>query len=200
MRETARSPIPISIIKTTAYGPVALFFLDQIRTPGASQLSGKSFWGVMRVLRRFFLRLILLGFVLARGAAAGDIQSVELAGDFALAHESVIEAIEGAGLVVTAIIPVNQMLNRTAHDLGRVKSPYAEAETIQFCSARLAWLLVEEDARQLTLCPLSLTIHSLPDRPGSVLSYRSPGRETPARTQGDELLRALVAATRRLAN
>jgi hypothetical protein len=154
----------------------------------------------MRLLRRFSLRLILLGFVLARGAVAGDIHSVELAADFALARESVVEAIESAGLVVTAIIPVNQMLIRTAHDLGREKSPYAEAETIQFCSVRLAWLLVEEDVRQLTLCPLSLTIHSLPDKPGSILSYRSPGRDTPARAEGDELLRGLVAATRRLAN
>jgi hypothetical protein len=154
----------------------------------------------MHLLKRFSLRLILLGFVLARGAVAGDIQSVELAADFALARESVVEAIEGAGLVVTAIIPVNQMLIRTAHDLGRAKSPYVEAETIQFCSTRLAWLLVEEDLRQLTLCPLSLTIHSLPDKPGSVLSYRSPGRDTPARAEGDELLRALVAATRRLVN
>lgn len=154
----------------------------------------------MRLLRRFSLQLIVSGFVLARGAVAGDIQSVELAADFALAHESVVEAIEGAGLVVTAIIPVNQMLVRTASDLGRVKSPYAEAETIQFCSARLAWLLVEEDVRQLTLCPLSLTIHSLPDKPGSNLSYRSPGRETTARAQGDDLLRTLVVAARRLAN
>ena len=154
----------------------------------------------MHLLKRFSLRLILLGFILARGAFAGDIHSVELVADFALARESVVEAIEAAGLVVTAIIPVNQMLIRTAHDLGREKSPYAEAATIQFCSARLAWLLVEEDVRQLTLCPLSLTIHSLPDTPGSILSYRSPGRETPARAQGEELLRALVTATRRLAN
>ena len=200
MREAARSPIPILIIKTTAYGPVALFFLDQIWPPGQVSFPANLFLGVMRVLRRFFLRFLLLGFFLARGAVAGEIHSVELAADFALVRESVVEAIEGAGLVVTAIIPVNQMLIRTAHDLGRVKSPYAEAETIQFCSARLAWLLVEEDVRQLTLCPLSLTIYSLPDKPGSVLSYRSPGRETPARAQGDELLRALVAATRRLAN
>ena len=191
MRKSAMSPMPI-------WQPN--FFLIYFGRLGQVSFPVSHYWSAMRVLRRFGLRFILFGFVLVRGAVAGDIHSVDLAADFALARESVVEAIEGAGLVVTATIPVNQMLIRTAQDLEREKSPYAEAETIQFCSARLAWLLVEEDARQLSLCPLSMTIYSLSGKPGSVLSYRSPGRETPARAQGDELLRALVAAIRRLAN
>ena len=171
-----------------------------------------SFLVVVRALRGAFFRVVvntltergrLLVFLclltLSGSAMACDIHSVNLAADFAVARESVVEAIEGAGLVVTATIPFNQMLARTAADLGKSGSRYANAEIIQFCSARLVWQLVEEDAEQLALCPLSITVFSLTGESAARLSWRSPGRTTPARVQADGLLRDLVGRARRLA-
>ena len=159
-------------------------------------LRGAFFWSLVgRALLVAFLAFALRG-----NAVAGDIHSLNLAADFTMARESVVEAIEGAGLVVTATIPFNQMLARTATDLGKSGSPYANAEIIQFCSARLAWQLVEEDAGQLALCPLSIAVYSLAGESGARLSWRSPGRETPGRAQADDLLRDLVARARRLAS
>ena len=115
-----------------------------------------SFLVVVRALRGAFFRvvvntltergrlLVFLWFTLPGSAMAGDIHSATLVADFAVARESVVEATEEAGLVVTATIPFNQMLARTAADLGKSGSRYANAEIIQFCSARLAWQLVEE--------------------------------------------------------
>jgi uncharacterized protein (DUF302 family) len=143
--------------------------------------------------------LIFLWFTLPGSAIAGDIQAANLAADFAVARESVVEAIEGSGLVVTATIPFNQMLARTASDLGKAGSPYSNAEIIQFCSARLAWQLVEEDRGQVALCPLSVTIYSLVGESGAKLSWRSPGRGSPARERADDLLRDLVARACQLA-
>lgn len=143
--------------------------------------------------------LVFLWFTLSASAMADDIHSAILVADFVLARESVVEAIEGAGLVVTATIPFNRMLARTAADLGKPGSRYANAEIIQFCSARLAWQLVEEDAGQLALCPLSIAVYSLTGVSGARLSWRSPGRTTPAREQADDLLRDLVGRARRLA-
>ncbi len=158
-------------------------------------LRGAFFWSLVgRALLVAFLAFALRG-----NAVAGDIHSLNLAADFTMARESVVEAIEGAGLVVTATIPFNQMLARTATDLGKSGSPYANAEIIQFCSARLAWQLVEEDAGHLALCPLSIAVYSLAGESGARLSWRSPGRETPGRAQADNLLRDLVARARRLA-
>ena len=146
------------------------------------------------------IRTSWLMLAMSSGAIAADLHSLKLNADFQLVQESVREAIEGAGLVVTAVIPLNQMLMRTADDLGKGKSPFRDAETIQFCSARLAWELVEESAAQVSFCPLSLSIYSQPGMPGSVISWRSPGRESPARIRGDDLLRELAAKVHLLAD
>ena len=53
-------------------------------------------------------------------------------------REAVIEAIESAGLVVSATIPFNRMLERTGKALEYHLIPYIDAETVQFCSTRLA--------------------------------------------------------------
>ncbi len=162
-------------------------------------LRGAFFRVVVNTLTERGWLLIFLWFTLSGSALASDIHSANLAADFAVARESVVEAIEGAGLVVTAAIPFNQMLARTAADLGKSGSRYANAEIIQFCSARLAWQMVEEDAGQLALCPLSIAVYSLTGESGATLSWRSPGRETPGRAQADDLLRDLVGRARRLA-
>lgn len=116
--------------------------------------------------------------------------------DFASTHEALIEAIEGEGMVVGAIIPVNAMLARTAGDLARPGSPYAAAEIVQFCSAALAWRMIEEAAEQLALCPLSVVIYASVAEPGRiVLAYRSPGDASAGRRQAEAVLRRLVRRT-----
>lgn len=150
-------------------------------------------------MRKLILSFWLL-LAVSSGALATDLHSLKFNADFQTTGEAVREAIEGAGLVVTAVIPLNQMLVRTAGDLGKGKSPFVDAETIQFCSARLAWELAEENAVQLVFCPLSLTVYSQPGVAGSVITWRSPGRDTPARIRGDDLLRALASKAHLLAN
>ena len=157
---------------------------------------GAFFWSDMRKLVQSCLLLLALSF----GSIASDLHSLKLSADFQTARESVHEAIEGAGFVVTAVIPVNQMLVRTSGDLGKGASPFSDAETIQFCSARLAWQMVEEKVAQLALCPLSFTVYSQIGMPGSFIAWRSPGRQTPAGIRGDDLLRELVAKAGLLAN
>ena len=108
-------------------------------------------------------------------------------------REAVIEAIESAGLVVSATIPFNRMLERTGEALGQGTNPFLEAETVQFCSARLAWQLVSEDPAHLALCPLSISVYATVAEPQAVrLSYRSPGQDTPGKRRGEQLLRDLV--------
>jgi uncharacterized protein (DUF302 family) len=120
--------------------------------------------------------------------------------DFRSAHDALIETIEAEGLVVSAVIPFNSMLARTAKDLAQEASPFAEAEIVQFCSSILAWQMVTEDAGQLSLCPLSIAIYALAKEPGKVmLAYRFPGRGTPGRAKADDLLRRLAERTVELA-
>lgn len=146
--------------------------------------------------------LALVGLLLASNAhAAPDIptQSVTTS-DFQAVREALVEMIEADGLVVSAVIPFGDMLARTASALDKPETPYSRVEIIQFCSALLAWRLVEEDASQAALCPLSIAIFSTRTEPGQVvLAYRSPGRNSPGRIQADELLRKIVSRAIELA-
>lgn len=125
-----------------------------------------------------FLRHLLLGLllVLALGAvrAAQDIDRLVLNGsDFPAAHDALIEAVEAEGLVVSAVIPFNQMLERTAGSLEKSASPYLQAEIVQFCSSVLAWQMVEEDPAQLALCPMSMVLYVSRQAPSQVtLAWR----------------------------
>lgn len=151
----------------------------------------------------FFLRFFLAGLLCASlcASAADDVSSHLLVGsDFKSAHDALIETIEAEGLVVSAVIPFNGMLARTAKDLAQEASPFAEAEIVQFCSSVLAWQMVAEDAAQLSLCPLSIAIYAKAVEPGKImLAYRSPGRGSPARAKGDDLLRRVAARAAELA-
>lgn len=145
----------------------------------------------------------MVGFlVLPAGTASGDEVRTLAVADAHVAdvREAVIEAIESAGLVVSATVPFNRMLERTGEALGYGTNPYVEAEAVQFCSARLAWQLVTEDPSQLALCPMSIAIYATTAEPKVVrLAYRSPGPGTPGRQRGEQLLRELVEQAAELA-
>jgi hypothetical protein len=148
--------------------------------------------GLASVLRQF----VVFGFLvlLATTAHANDVRTVAIPDTtVADARDAVIEAIETAGLVVSPTIPFGRMLERTGEALGQGASPYVEAETVQFCSARLAWQLVMEDPGQVALCPMSISIYATTAEPKIVrLAYRSPGNGSPGRQRGEQLLRELV--------
>lgn len=144
----------------------------------------------------FFCRLLLLVSTLfgalANGYAEELIVRTPLQGDFAAAHEALVESIEAEGLVVGTVLPFNQMLERTAGALDKTASPFANAEIVQFCSSVLAWELVAEDPAQMAWCPLSVALYVAAGEPNKVtMAYRSPGRGSPGKAKADDLLRSL---------
>lgn len=135
-------------------------------------------------------------------AAADDIASVVLPGsDFQAVREALIESIEEEGLVVSALIPFNDMLQRTAAASGSSSvSPFTRAEIVQFCSSRIAWQLLTEDRAQIALCPLSVSIQQTRDAPGEVrLAWREAGGSSPGRIAADALLTRLIRRAEALA-
>lgn len=135
--------------------------------------------------------------------AADDIVTKQVVGsDFQSASEALIEAIEAEGLVVSAKIPFNTMLERTAGAVARQASPFANVQIVQFCSSLLAWQLLEEESAQIVLCPLSITLYELGGdaAKGEVyLAYRSPGQVTAGRIKVEKLLQRLVDRSTELA-
>ena len=146
---------------------------------------------------RFFLVFLsLLCFALPTMADDAIVVRVN-ASDFRTAHDGLIEAIESEGLVVGSVLPFRDMLARTAN--GEVAIPYGEAEIVQFCSSLLAAELVREDSSQLTLCPLSIALYTLAEKPSEIrLAYRSPGRTTAGRLRAESLLQRIVQRAKEL--
>lgn len=118
--------------------------------------------------------------------------------DYQAARDALIEAIEAEGLVVGAVLPYNQMLRRTGAE--GEETPFENAEIFQFCSASLAWQMVQEDPEHIALCPLTIAIYVTTAEPGRVtLVYRRPGGSSAARAKAEALLIRLVERARGLA-
>ncbi|HEX6735769.1 MAG TPA: DUF302 domain-containing protein [Azonexus sp.] len=121
--------------------------------------------------------LLLFALALAQtGAMAGDWQVRQrLALPFADVRDAVVMAIERRGLVVNSISRLGEMLQRTAADLGATKQVYAQAEIVEFCSARFSRQMLEADPHDIVLCPFTIAIYTLPGDAGSTwVAYRRP--------------------------
>lgn len=134
--------------------------------------------------------------------AADDIGTLSVpGGNFQAVRDALIESIEEEGLVVSAVIPFNDMLQRTAAaSASTAVSPFVRAEIVQFCSSRIAWQLLTEDGAQIALCPLSISIQQRRDDPTQVrLAWRGAGRSSPGRIAADALVERLVQRAEALA-
>lgn len=152
--------------------------------------------------RGLFLALFAASSLLTlpQARAADDVRTLAVSGsDFPALHDAVIESIEAEGLVVGAVLPIQAMLARTGEAFGQSAPPVLDAEVIQFCSSRLAWLLAGEAAEQLALCPLSLLIYR-PVAPADtvMLAWRTPGETTPGRIAAGELFHRLATRAAQL--
>lgn len=150
----------------------------------------------------FFLMCALLALPCGLARAAEAVVTVEIEeSDFQSAHEALVEAIEAEGMVVGAVLPFGDMLERTARQAReRESGPYRRAELVQFCSAGLAHDMVREDAAQIVFCPLSIALYVPAANPSRVvMAYRVPGEGSPARVQAGQLLGRLVERATRLA-
>jgi len=123
-------------------------------------------------------RLILLfAFVLATTQAVADDWLVrqKVAGSFEDARDAVVTAIENRGLVINYVSHIADMLQRTGADIGASRQIFAQAEIIEFCSAKLSRQMMEADPHNIVLCPFGISIYTLPNEPGIAwVSYRKP--------------------------
>lgn len=86
-------------------------------------------------------------------------------------------AIESRGLVIDYQAQIGRMLERTGKDVGSTKSLYADAQTLQFCSAALSRKMMEADPANVVMCPYSIVVYASAGKPDQVfVSYRRPWR------------------------
>jgi uncharacterized protein (DUF302 family) len=112
---------------------------------------------------------------LTGSADEAPVKTVRVSGDFEDVRDSVRQAIEGKGINIAHTLPASDMLNRTGKDFGIEKNVFRQAETVEFCSARISHRLAQANHENILLCPFTISIYVLSDDPEHVyLSWRRP--------------------------
>jgi len=94
--------------------------------------------------------------------------------------ENLKDAIIKRGFVIDYVGQLNAMLERTAADTGTVtsggnKSPYKNAQYMQFCPAKLTHEAVNASPMAIANCPIAIFVYELAYEPGKVhVGYRMP--------------------------
>lgn len=97
-------------------------------------------------------------------------------GEFKEVKERVLHAIENRGLVLNYTARIGAMLERTGKDIGAARQVYADAELLEFCSAKVSRDTMEADPRNIVFCPYGIAIYALPKEPGKVyVAFRRQG-------------------------
>lgn len=141
------------------------------------------------MLRSLFFVIALSFGALAQ--AAGEAVVTPVQGRFDEVRDALVFAIEGKGLVINYTGHIGDMLERTGKDIGAAKRIYEQAESFEFCSARISRQMMEADPANIANCPFVVSVYTLPGKPGTVfVAYRKPMAGLKA---VDALLRELVA-------
>ena len=121
--------------------------------------------------------LACLALLLPLNAQASElpVKTVKVEGDFADVLDSVKVAIEGKGINIAHTLPASDMLNRTGEAFGITDNVFINAETVEFCSARISHQLARANYENILLCPFTISVYVLSSDPDHVyLSYRRP--------------------------
>jgi uncharacterized protein (DUF302 family) len=110
---------------------------------------------------------VLLLFLLGPGQAAAESPFAVYKSESS--HEDVMEAlkmaIQNRGMYINNVMHMSEMLERTGKDLGIDQKIYANAESVEFCSAVLSRKMTSEDPARIVNCPFIISVYTLPDEP-----------------------------------
>jgi uncharacterized protein (DUF302 family) len=128
-----------------------------------------------RLFRVMIIMWILVSVPLGGSADEGPVRTVRVSGEFEDVRDGIRQAIEGKGINIAHTLPAGDMLNRTGADFGVEKNVFLQAETVEFCSARISHRLAQANHENILLCPFTISIYVPSDDADHVyLSWRRP--------------------------
>ncbi len=125
----------------------------------------------------------LAGLLLISPAMAADDLGYRVhvkTGKFEDVRDDLKDAIVDKGFVIDYVGHFNAMLERTAEETGSVtalgaKSPYKNAEYMQFCPSKLTHEAVSATPFAIANCPIAIFVYEVAAEPGKIqVGYRLP--------------------------
>jgi uncharacterized protein (DUF302 family) len=131
------------------------------------------------MLKRYNLLLLLFfygcSFPVIVSAENSPFVTSKIEGSFKDVLENVKSVIEGRGINIAHILPASDMLNRTGKAFGVAEPVYSNAETVEFCSAKISHKLSKANPENIALCPFTISVYELTKKPKVIyLTYRKP--------------------------
>ncbi|RDH88355.1 MAG: hypothetical protein DIZ77_16765 [endosymbiont of Seepiophila jonesi] len=121
----------------------------------------------------FALMLSVAGMVFAGGAAPDPVVIYKADEAYEDVIDNIKMAVEERGMLVSGILHVSDMLNRTGPDLG-YKQVFKKAESVEFCSAVISHKMTQVSPVNLVVCPFTIAVYIKVDEPEQVyVAYRS---------------------------
>jgi uncharacterized protein (DUF302 family) len=133
--------------------------------------------------------VLFVGTACAEEPPRNDIVRYTVDGDFAGVKDALEMAIVNQGLVISSESRIDEMLKRTAEDLGIETRVYEHAVAFEFCSANYSRRMMEADPHNVVFCPFVIAVYQPAGQSAVYVAYRRP--QLPA--AGDEVEEALDA-------
>lgn len=133
-------------------------------------------------MQRLTASLIALTLAFSSPAISDDVgyKSYTKAGKYEDVRDDLKDAIIKRGFVIDYVGHFNSMLERTAEAAGRnvesgKKSPYLNAEYVQFCPSKLTHEAVSANPIAIANCPVAVFVYEVHQEPGVVhVGFRTP--------------------------
>ena len=108
-------------------------------------------------------------------ATSGPFVTKTVEGKFDEVYLGLKDVITGRGINIAHTLGASAMLNRTGPAFGIKKNVYINAETVEFCSAKISHELAAQNPQNVVLCPFTISVYVLTSDPKNVrLTYRIP--------------------------
>jgi len=108
----------------------------------------------------------------AQAEPTGPMAVFKSGGVFEDVVENVKFAIQARGMLVSGVLHVSEMLNRTGPDLG-YSQVYEKAESVEFCSASMSHQMTQAAPENMAVCPFTISVFVTTAEPDQVyVAYR----------------------------
>jgi len=132
---------------------------------------------IMGMFKKILFSLTIVGLLVSGNGFAESqyVKTTIVEGEYNDVLSAVKEVIQGKGINIAHTLPAGDMLGRTGPAFNIKEKIFLNAESIEFCSAKVSHELVQANIENIILCPFTISVYVLASDPKHVrISNRIP--------------------------